>query len=70
MDLLARAKPGFMGPWWLVGLGRPEDIEDELRYDLHYLRNYSIWLDLHILIQAARRLSGLRLQPDHEMASQ
>jgi lipopolysaccharide/colanic/teichoic acid biosynthesis glycosyltransferase len=60
MDFLQHAKPGFIGPWWLVGLGRPGSIKEELHYDLHYLRNYSIWADLHILVQVARALLSRR----------
>ena len=54
MPLLEAAKPGFIGPWWLACVGRPSVLADELRYDLYYLRNYSIWLDLEILVKAAR----------------
>lgn len=54
--LLESAKPGFLGPWWLVGRGSPASFEDELRYDLHYLRNYTIWFDLQILVHALRGL--------------
>lgn len=59
-DFLESARPGFIGPWWLVGLGRPRRIEDELAYDLHYLRHYSIWLDLHILVQVLRGLGRVK----------
>ena len=58
MPFLASAKPGFIGPWWLVGMERPSTVEEELSYDLHYLRNYSIWMDIHILVQVARALAG------------
>lgn len=27
------------------------DIEDKLRFDLYYIRNYSFWLDLVILLR-------------------
>jgi lipopolysaccharide/colanic/teichoic acid biosynthesis glycosyltransferase len=52
--LLGSAKPGFIGPWWVVGMSRPVDVQDEMAYDLFYIRNYSIWLDTQILVQAAR----------------
>jgi lipopolysaccharide/colanic/teichoic acid biosynthesis glycosyltransferase len=58
MQFLELAKPGFIGPWWLVGKSRPEGVAEELAYDLHYLRNYSIWYDLHILFQVAQALLG------------
>jgi lipopolysaccharide/colanic/teichoic acid biosynthesis glycosyltransferase len=49
-------KPGFLGPWWLASLTRPADIQEELAYDLFYIRNYSIWSDLQILIHVVRYL--------------
>jgi hypothetical protein len=58
---MTSAKPGFVGPWWLVGLSRPHDIREELAYDLFYLRNYSIWSDLAILMQTTRHF--LRIPP-------
>jgi lipopolysaccharide/colanic/teichoic acid biosynthesis glycosyltransferase len=63
VSVLEGVKPGFIGPWWLVGRERPELLEEELAYDLHYLRNYSIWLDVHVLIQVARHFVGLAVHP-------
>jgi lipopolysaccharide/colanic/teichoic acid biosynthesis glycosyltransferase len=63
VTILEGVKPGFIGPWWLVGHQRPEHLEEELLYDLHYLRNYSIWLDVHVLIQVARHFVGLAVHP-------
>jgi lipopolysaccharide/colanic/teichoic acid biosynthesis glycosyltransferase len=63
VSVLEGVRPGFIGPWWLVGRGRPMQLEQELAYDLHYLRNYSIWLDVHILIQVARHFVGLAVHP-------
>jgi len=55
-SLIEAVKPGFVGPWWLVSLSRPPDIQGELAYDLFYIRNYSIWSDLQILIHVVRYL--------------
>jgi lipopolysaccharide/colanic/teichoic acid biosynthesis glycosyltransferase len=63
VSVLEGVRPGFIGPWWLVGRGRPMQLEQELAYDLHYLRNYSIWLDVHILIQVVRHFVGLAVHP-------
>jgi lipopolysaccharide/colanic/teichoic acid biosynthesis glycosyltransferase len=63
VSVLEGVRPGFIGPWWLVGRGRPMRLEQELAYDLHYLRNYSIWLDVHVLIQVARHFVGLAVHP-------
>ncbi len=48
--LLRAVKPGVLGPWlvrefWTSG----EEIQDEL----YYVRNWTIWMDVQILIQAA-----------------
>jgi lipopolysaccharide/colanic/teichoic acid biosynthesis glycosyltransferase len=63
ISVLEGVKPGFIGPWWLVGRGRPLDLEQELAFDLHYLRHYSIWLDVHVLLQVARHFVGLAVRP-------
>jgi lipopolysaccharide/colanic/teichoic acid biosynthesis glycosyltransferase len=49
-DALAQLKPGFIGPWWLSGHGRPVELQAEIEADLNYARTYSIWLDLRVLI--------------------
>jgi lipopolysaccharide/colanic/teichoic acid biosynthesis glycosyltransferase len=49
-DVLAALKPGFIGPWWLSGHGRPAEVNEEIEADLNYARSYSIWLDLRILL--------------------
>jgi lipopolysaccharide/colanic/teichoic acid biosynthesis glycosyltransferase len=49
-DVLMPLKPGFIGPWWLSGHGRPAQLQAEIEADLNYARSYSIWLDLRILI--------------------
>lgn len=56
MALLESAKPGLIGPWWLVGMGRPEAVDAEVVYDLYYLQNYSLWLDLQLLVRIGRSL--------------
>jgi lipopolysaccharide/colanic/teichoic acid biosynthesis glycosyltransferase len=55
-SLVEAVRPGFVGPWWLVSLTRPPDIQGELAYDLFYIRTYSIWSDFQILIHVARYL--------------
>jgi exopolysaccharide biosynthesis polyprenyl glycosylphosphotransferase len=47
---LETVKPGITGPWQVHGRG---DIpyEERVRLSMHYIRNYSIWLDLAILIR-------------------
>ncbi len=51
-----RANPGITG-WAQIcypyGASR-EDAKDKLEYDLYYIKNYSLFLDLMILIQTAQ----------------
>jgi exopolysaccharide biosynthesis polyprenyl glycosylphosphotransferase len=47
---LLTVKPGITGPWQVAG--RSEiPYEERVRLSMHYIRNYSIWLDLGILIR-------------------
>jgi lipopolysaccharide/colanic/teichoic acid biosynthesis glycosyltransferase len=45
---LLTVKPGITGPWQVHGRS---DLayEDRIRLSMHYIRNYSIWLDLEIM---------------------
>jgi exopolysaccharide biosynthesis polyprenyl glycosylphosphotransferase len=47
---LLTVKPGITGPWQVQGRS---DIpyDDRVRLSMHYIRNYSIWLDLEILLR-------------------
>jgi exopolysaccharide biosynthesis polyprenyl glycosylphosphotransferase len=47
---LLTVKPGITGPWQIQGRG---DIayDERVRLSMHYIRNYSIWLDLEILVR-------------------
>jgi len=49
MNLLT-VKPGMSGLWVVSG---HSDVpyEERVRLDMHYIRNYTIWLDLHILFR-------------------
>jgi Undecaprenyl-phosphate galactose phosphotransferase WbaP len=47
---LHTVKPGITGLWQVTG--RSElTYEERVRLDMNYIRNYSIWLDIQILIQ-------------------
>jgi hypothetical protein len=47
---LASVKPGLTGPWAVVPVA---GLEEEMRAVLYYIRNWTIWLDLQILVQTA-----------------
>lgn len=44
------AVPQGMTGWWQVN-GRPQDVEQKVDFDLYYVRNYSLVLDLWILVR-------------------
>jgi len=45
---LQTVKPGFIGPWTTSGACDPKD---ETQDELYYVRNWTIWMDLQILVQ-------------------
>jgi exopolysaccharide biosynthesis polyprenyl glycosylphosphotransferase len=45
---LATVKPGITGLWQVSGRS-DLSYEERVRLDMHYIRNYSIWLDMHLL---------------------
>jgi len=47
---LLTVKPGITGPWQVHGRG---DIpySERVRLSMHYIRNYTIWLDIEILLR-------------------
>jgi lipopolysaccharide/colanic/teichoic acid biosynthesis glycosyltransferase len=47
---LATVKPGMTGPWAVVPVA---SLEEEMRAALYYIRNWTLWLDLQILVQTA-----------------
>jgi lipopolysaccharide/colanic/teichoic acid biosynthesis glycosyltransferase len=53
------AVPQGMTGWWQVN-GRPQDVELKVEYDLYYVRNYSVWLDLWILLKTIGAVLGRR----------
>jgi len=45
---LFTVKPGITGLWQVSGRS-DLSYDERVRLDMHYIRNYSIWLDFHIL---------------------
>ena len=46
-----QVKPGITGWAQINGLRGDTDIEERVKYDLWYIENWSVWLDLRILFQ-------------------
>ncbi len=44
-------KPGVTSPWVISGKNKIYDFDDIARLDLSYIDNWSLWLDLKILIK-------------------
>jgi exopolysaccharide biosynthesis polyprenyl glycosylphosphotransferase len=47
---LLTVKPGITGLWQISGRS-DVSYDERVRLDMHYIRNYSVWLDLHLLLQ-------------------
>jgi lipopolysaccharide/colanic/teichoic acid biosynthesis glycosyltransferase len=55
LPTLLSVKPGLTGPW-VVGGADAATLDAEIRLDLYYIRSWTIWLDLQIILQTGRRL--------------
>ncbi len=53
------AVPQGMTGWWQIN-GRPQDVEQKVEFDLYYIRNYSVWLDVWILFKTIGAVIGRR----------
>ncbi len=47
---LLTVRPGLTGLWQVSGRS-DVSYEERVRMDMHYIRNWTIWLDLHLLLQ-------------------
>jgi lipopolysaccharide/colanic/teichoic acid biosynthesis glycosyltransferase len=45
---LSTVKPGITGLWQISGRS-DVGYQERVMFDMHYIRNYSIWLDLYVL---------------------
>ncbi|MBI3914147.1 MAG: sugar transferase [Chloroflexi bacterium] len=55
LPTLLTVKPGLTGPWVVSGAAA-DSIDAEIRLDLFYTRNWTIWADAQILLQTVVRL--------------
>ena len=53
-----QAKPGITGMWQANGRSDIEDYDERIALDLYYIRNWSIWLDVIILIKTVKNVIG------------
>jgi undecaprenyl-phosphate galactose phosphotransferase len=54
---LLTLKPGWTGLW---AVGEACSLEDEMRLDMYYVRNWTIWLDLQVLFRTAKLVIARR----------
>ncbi len=52
-DLITKVKPGLTGLWQVSGRNELE-FKDRLRMDVFYIKNWSLWLDIVILIKTIK----------------
>jgi lipopolysaccharide/colanic/teichoic acid biosynthesis glycosyltransferase len=50
---ILEVKPGITGLWQVDGRSKTS-FDDMVRLDLRYVQNWSLWLDLKILLKTAR----------------
>ena len=43
--------PGLTGMWQVSGRSEIENFDDVVKYDLQYIDNWSLWLDIKILFK-------------------
>ena len=53
-------KPGLTCLWQVSGRNNVRDFKDWVRLDLEYIDNWSLWLDLKILLRTFRSSWGRR----------
>lgn len=51
-----QAKPGITGMWQANGRSDIEDYDERIALDLYYIRNWTVWLDIIILIKTVKNV--------------
>jgi len=49
-EIYQRVPPGITGLWQVSGRA-DTSFEERARFDEYYVRNWSLWLDIHILLR-------------------
>jgi undecaprenyl-phosphate galactose phosphotransferase len=49
-------KPGITGMWQANGRSDIEDYDERIALDMYYMRNWSIWLDMVIIIKTIKNV--------------
>jgi len=52
-QIITRVKPGITGPWQVGGRSKLS-FQQRLHMDEHYIRNWSLWLDIVILLKSVK----------------
>jgi lipopolysaccharide/colanic/teichoic acid biosynthesis glycosyltransferase len=52
-SLYTKITPGLTGIWQVSGRNRTTYAE-RIAYDTYYVRNWSVWLDIYLLVKTAR----------------
>ena len=51
-----RVKPGMTGYWQVSGRNDVEDYQQRIDFDLYYIHNWSVWLDIIIMIRTVNEV--------------
>ena len=51
-----RIKPGMTGYWQVSGRNDVEDYQQRIDFDLYYIHNWSVWLDIIIMIRTVNEV--------------
>ncbi len=51
-----RIKPGMTGYWQVSGRNDVEDYQQRIDFDLYYIHNWSVWLDIIIMTRTVNEV--------------
>jgi len=53
LPMLLSVNPGMVGPWTVNPV---PTLDEEIRQTIYYIRTWTVWADLHVLVQTFRRI--------------